>query len=181
MKIHGKKLKTMIAQKGVPLEQLAGALARKGLSQERALSAIANWTRGSDHPRCKPEDVQVLARELTCRVSEIALFTSVFKYHRGSPRKAKLLTDLIRGKSLDDARNLLTFTTKRAAVDVYKALMTAADVAERAEADPTALYVTDSRVDAGPTMKRFQPKDRGRAHPIMKRMTHITVGVEERS
>ena len=180
MKIHGDKLKKMISQKGIAPEQLAAAIARKGLSQARALTALSNWTRGRDHPRCKAEDVSALARELGCRVSEIALFTSVFKYHRGSPRKAKLLTDLIRGKSLDDARNLLTFTTKRAAVDVYKTLMSAYADAERAEADSTALYVTDSRVDAGPTMKRFQPKDRGRAHPIMKRMTHITVGVEER-
>src|SRR4051812_144473 len=115
----------MVSDKGIPLEQLAAAIARKGLSQERAGSALRNWMRGSDHPHCTAADVQTLARELGCRVSEIAMFTSIFKYHRGSPRKAKLLTDLIRGKSLDEARNLLTFTTKRAAVDVHKALMAA--------------------------------------------------------
>jgi large subunit ribosomal protein L22 len=89
--------------------------------------------------------------------------------------------DLIRGKGFDEARNLLKFTTKRAAVDVHKALMAAYADAEHAEADTDNLVVVESRVDQGPVIKRFQPKDRGRAHPIMKRMAHITVGVEERN
>ena len=102
------------------------------------------------------------------------------KYHRGSPRKVALLTDLVRGKDVDTALNLLTFTTKRAAVDVKKALSAAIADAEQANADVTALVVADSRVDDGPRLKRFQPKDRGRAHQILKRMSHITIALEDR-
>ncbi|MBX3359384.1 MAG: 50S ribosomal protein L22 [Phycisphaeraceae bacterium] len=181
MKIRGEKVRELIEQKQVTTEQLAAALARKGLSQGRALSALNNWIKGCDHPRCKMEDASVLARELGATVPSIVRFTSVYKYHRGSPRKVKLLTDLIRGKKIDEAINNLTFTTKRAAIDVKKALLAAQADAERAEADVTSLIVVDSRVDSGPVMKRFQPKDRGRAHNILKRMSHITIGVEERN
>jgi len=80
-----------------------------------------------------------------------------------------------------EAENLLTFTTKRAALNVKKALRAAIADAEQAQADTTALYVVESRVDAGGMIKRFQPKDRGRAHQILKRLSHITIGVEERA
>jgi ribosomal protein L22 len=81
----------------------------------------------------------------------------------------------------NDALNQLTFTTKRAAVNIKKALSAAIADAEQAEADVTALFVAESRVDGAGMMKRFQPKDRGRAHPIEKRFSNITVAVEERA
>ena len=180
MKINPDKLKTRAAQAGVSVEALARAVERTGLMKGRASSAIQNWMRGSDHPRCKAEDVRAMAQALGCEAKDIVRFTTVFRYHRGSPRKAALLVDLIRGKQFDQAMNLLTFTTKRAAVDVKQALMAAYSEAEQAGADAASLVVTHSAVSNGPVMKRFQPKDRGRAHPILKRMTHITVGVEER-
>lgn len=181
MKIRGDKLKQLAAQSGVSVEQLAQAIERTGLSGAKAQEAVRNWMAGRDHPRCKAADIAKLAQIVGAEVSDIARFTSQIRFHRGSPRKAKLLVDLIRGKSYDQALNLLTFTTKRAAVDVKKALAAAYADAEQAGADVGALFVAESRVDAGPTMKRFQPKDRGRAHPIMKRMSHITIGVEERA
>jgi large subunit ribosomal protein L22 len=180
VRINAQKLKTRAAEAGVSVEALARAVERTGLTGAKAVSAVNNWMRGSDHPRCKAEDVRALAQALGCQPKDIARFTTVFRYHRGSPRKAKLLVDLIRGKRVDEAMNLLTFTTKRAAVDVKQALMSAIADAEQAEADVTTLVVAESMVANGPVMKRFQPKDRGRAHPILKRMTHITVGVEER-
>jgi large subunit ribosomal protein L22 len=181
MKINGPKLKKMSEAEGLSVEQLAQAVERTGLSGGRAVSAVGNWVRGSDHPRCKREDIVALAGALGCEVAEIASFTSVFKYHRGSPRKAKLLVDLIRGKDYDTAVNLLKFTTRRAALDIQKALFAAWDDAQRAGCErPEAMYVTQSMVGDAPRMKRFQPKDRGRAHPIIKRMTHITIGLEER-
>jgi large subunit ribosomal protein L22 len=122
-----------------------------------------------------------MAGALECPVPGIATFSAIHKYHRGSPRKAKLLVDLIRGKNVVAAENLLTFTTKRAAVDVKKALKAAIADAEQADADPTSLYVVESTCHNGPHIKRFQPKDRGRAHPILKRMAHITIGLEERN
>jgi len=61
-----------------------------------------------------------------------------------------------------------------------KVLASAAANANEAEADMNSLYVYDARVDEGPTMKRFRPKDRGRAHGILKRTSHLSVTLEER-
>lgn len=180
MRIKSDSLAEMIKRRGVGVEDLARSVARTGLDESSAERAIRNWIQGRNHPRCKSTDIQNLAQALGCQVSDIARFTSEVRYHRGSPRKARLLADLIRGRAVDDAVNLLTFTTKRAAVNIRKALNAAIADAEQADADVTALFVSESRVDEGPTIKRFQPKDRGRAHPIMKRTSHITVAVEER-
>lgn len=180
MKIRGEQLKKIANKKGVTLEQLAQAVERTGLTGARAESAVGNWMRNNDHPRCKSDDVTRLAGALGVPVSEIARFSSTLRYHRGSPRKVKLVVDLIRGKKYETALDMLTFTTKRAAVDVKKALLAAYAEAEQQDIDINKLVVSESTVGEGPHMKRFQPKDRGRAHPILKRSSHITVGLEER-
>ncbi|MEL6329337.1 MAG: 50S ribosomal protein L22 [Planctomycetota bacterium] len=115
-----------------------------------------------------------------CRPKDISRFVSRVRNHRGSPKKAQLVMDMIRGKTFEDARLSLQFSTKRAAVNVHKALMAAYAEAEELGADGNRLVVAESRVDGGLHIKRFQPKDRGRAHPILKRTSHITVGVQER-
>lgn len=101
------------------------------------------------------------------------------RYARISPRKARLLTDLIRQQYVQDALNILKFSPNRAAGMVSKVLTSAVANANEAEADVERLFVQTARVDEGPTLKRFRPKDRGRAHPIMKRTSHIIVVVEE--
>ena len=106
-------------------------------------------------------------------------YVSKYKYARISARKARLVADMIRGKSLDQALTLLNFSKKRAAVMVKKALSAAVADAEQQDADITSLYVSESRVDEGPTLKRWRPKDRGRAHPINKRTSHIVIAVDE--
>ncbi|MEX2217887.1 MAG: 50S ribosomal protein L22 [Phycisphaerales bacterium] len=181
MRLRGDTLKHLAKQAGVSVEQLAQSVERTGLKGEHALSAVRNWTAGRDHPRCKATDVAKLAAAVGVAPRAIASFTSQVKYHRGSPRKAKLLVDLIRGRNVIEAENLLRFTTKRAAVDVLKALRAAVSDAQLAEADENALFVAESRIDSGPVIKRFQPKDRGRAHPIIKRMGHVTIAVHERA
>ncbi|MBL7218859.1 MAG: 50S ribosomal protein L22 [Phycisphaerae bacterium] len=100
------------------------------------------------------------------------------RFARISPRKVKLMTDLIRGRDVQEALNVLKFMPQRAAVMVSQVLTSAVANANEAEADVDKLYVETAKVDEGPTMKRFRPKDRGRAHPIMKRTSHITVVVE---
>jgi large subunit ribosomal protein L22 len=181
VRLRGDKLGQLAKAAGVSNEQLAEAVQRTGLEGDKALSALGNWMKGRDHPRCKASDIAKLAAAVGAQSKDIARFVSRVDHHRGSPRKAKLLVDLVRGKSVDEALNLLTFTTKRAAVNVKKALSAAIADAEQAEADVTALFVAESRVDAGGMIKRFQPKDRGRAHQILKRLSHITIGVEERA
>lgn len=181
MRIHGPRLKKIAAEKGLSVETLAAAVQRTGLRGDNAVRAVKNWMVGRDHPRCKSADITKLAETLGVEAARIAKFTCILRYHRGSPRKAKLLTDLIKGKDVDTATNLLVFTTKRAAVDVKKALSAAIADAEQVNADVTALVVSESRVDDAPRMKRFQQKDRGRAHQILKRMTHITIALEEKN
>ncbi len=169
MIIRGDRLKQLAAEASVSREQLAQAVERVGLKGPNAINA------------CKASDIAKLAQAVGCQVRDIALFRSQVRHHRGSPRKARLLADLVRGKNVDEALNMLRFTTKRAAVNIRKALSAAIADAEQAEADVTTLYVAESRVDDGSRMKRFNQKDRGRAHPILKRFSHITIGVQERT
>jgi large subunit ribosomal protein L22 len=104
---------------------------------------------------------------------------AVHRFARISPRKVKLITDLIRGLDVQEALNVLKFMPQRAAVMVSQVLTSAIANANEAEASVDKLYVETAKADGGPTMKRFRPKDRGRAHPILKRTSHITVVVEE--
>lgn len=180
MKLRGDRLKKLSQEAGVTRDALAEAVDRTGLEGPRARRAVDNWLAGRDHPRCKKADIERLAEAVGCQIADIAQFTSEVRFHRGSDRKARLLADLIRGKPVDQAINLLSFSPKRASVNVKKALEAAIADAGQFDADVTDLVVTESRVDGGPHIKRFRPKDRGRAHPILKRTSHITVGVQER-
>lgn len=183
MRIHSKRFSQVIKDKAVKVEDLAAVIVTPGKginNQAKAESAIRNWMRGSDHPRCRAEHIKKLCTSLQVSPASIAKFTALFKFEHGSPRKTKLLTDLIRGKDFETALNLLTFNIKRSAVDVKKALQAASDDAERFEADTLDLIVEEACSDEGPVMKRFHQKDRGRAHRIIKRMTHITVSLVEK-
>ena len=88
------------------------------------------------------------------------------RFARISPRKARLIADMVRGRDVQDALNILKFTHNRAASLVSKVLASAVANASEKDANVNALYVSEVRVDEGPTMKRFRPKDRGRAHTI---------------
>lgn len=103
---------------------------------------------------------------------------AVAKYIRTSPRKLRLVADLIRGKSAQDAWNILEFTPKRAAGPLKKCLESAiANAQNNKEIAPESLVVYRVMVDEGPTLKRFRPRARGRASSIKKRTSHITVVV----
>ncbi len=107
-------------------------------------------------------------------------YKCIHRFARIAPRKARLVADLIRGMPIDVAMNELLFSKKRAAWYFKTVLKSAIANAEEGEADVTTLYISESRVDEGPTIKRFRPKDRGRAHPINKRTSHLHIAVEER-
>jgi large subunit ribosomal protein L22 len=106
-------------------------------------------------------------------------FTSKWRFARISARKARLVTDLIQNKPVDVALDLLRFNKKRAAVMVSKVLKSAIANADAQEADTESLIVVKAFCDDGPVIKRFQPKDRGKAYDIKKRTCHITVEVDE--
>ena len=106
---------------------------------------------------------------------------AVARYVRVSPRKARLVVDLIRGKSIDDARAILRFSPRAAAEVVEKVLNSAVANAERnLHVNPDELFVGTTFVDEGPTLKRIQPRAMGRAFRINKRTSHITVVVKQR-
>jgi large subunit ribosomal protein L22 len=105
---------------------------------------------------------------------------AVAKFVHVSPRKARLVADNIRGRSVPEARTILAFTTRAAAVDVEKVLRSAVANAEANHGlTGDDLVVAEVFVDEGPTIKRFQPRARGRVGRIFKRTCHITVKVAE--
>ncbi len=100
------------------------------------------------------------------------------RFVRYSPYKVRRVLDLIRGLPVTEARDVLHFTQRRAAEPIAKALDSAVANAQHNRAlDPEELFVTEAYADEGPTLKRYRPRARGRATPILKRTSHITIVV----
>ena len=105
---------------------------------------------------------------------------AVAKYIRMSPQKIRLVADLIRGKKVEDALNLLSFTPKASAPLISKLLKSAvANAGQKKGVDVDTLIVKSILVDEGPTMKRFRARAMGRGTSILKRSSHIKIIVEE--
>jgi large subunit ribosomal protein L22 len=103
-----------------------------------------------------------------------------YKFARISAQKCRLVADQIRGKDIEDALDILTFSPKKAAGLVKKLLNSAIANAEHNEgADIDELRVSTIFVDEGLTMKRIRPRAKGRADRIMKRTCHITIKVAD--
>jgi len=97
-----------------------------------------------------------------------------------SPRKVRLLVDMVRGKNVDDALALLKFTPSPTASIVAKVIKSAAANAENVyQMSSSDLKIVKIFADDAPTMKRYRPRARGRVSPILKRSSHITVIVAE--
>ena len=111
---------------------------------------------------------------------------AIAKHVRMSPRKVRLVVDLIRGKGVDEAYTILQFTTKAAAEPVGNTLRSAvANATVKAQdegqvLDVDDLVVQEAFVDEGPTLRRWRARAQGRAAPIRKRTSHITVVVDSR-
>jgi large subunit ribosomal protein L22 len=102
------------------------------------------------------------------------------KWVRISPRKARLVAEHIRGRSVPEARSVLAFTSREAARELDKVLRSAVANAEsQHQLSDERLYVSAAYVDEGPMMKRWRPRARGRVARIKKRTCHITVKVAE--
>jgi len=105
---------------------------------------------------------------------------AVARYVRVSPQKARLVVDLIRGRKVDEARVILEFTQKKAAGIVSKLLKSAvANASQKPDIDENILYVKKIFVDQGPALKRWRARAQGRAASIKKRMSHITIVLDE--
>ena len=103
------------------------------------------------------------------------------KYVRISSRKVKIVIDLIRGKSVDEAKAILTFTPKAAAPVVLKVLNSAvANAVNNQELNAKDLYVAEVYANPGPTLKRYVARSRGSASPMLKRTSHISVVLDQK-
>lgn len=106
---------------------------------------------------------------------------AVARFIRISPRKARQVIDLVRGKSVSEAYTILQFTPNKGAKIIEDVLKSAVANAEHNyDMNADALYVSQAYVDQGPSLKRFKPRAMGRADGIKKRTSHITVMVSEK-
>ena len=114
-------------------------------------------------------------------MAEITSAKAMARTVRVSPRKTRLVLDLIRGKNVADAIAILKFTPNKAARIVEKTLNSAiANAESNFGLEKANLVVSEAFANEGPTMKRFRPRAKGSASPINKRTTHVTVVVSEK-
>lgn len=106
---------------------------------------------------------------------------AVAKYIRITPRKARQVIDLVRGKDVAEAFAILQFTTHKGVEPIGKVLKSAVANAEHNYAlDAEDLWIKEAYVDEGPTLKRMRPRARGRADLVRKRSSHITIILGEK-
>lgn len=106
-------------------------------------------------------------------------YRATHRFARISARKVRPIADLIRGKRVDEALNILRFQPHRGARLLEKVLKSAlANAEDQRGRDLKSLKITDCRVDGAPMFKRIQPRSRGQAFMILKRSSHITIAVD---
>jgi len=106
--------------------------------------------------------------------------TAKLRYLRIAPRKVRLVADLIREKSVEEAQTILSFTTKKAAKVLLKLLKQAiANAKTNFQLEEKNLYISKILVDEGPKYKRWMPRARGMASPIQKKTSHVTIELTE--
>ncbi|MBI2450504.1 MAG: 50S ribosomal protein L22 [Candidatus Nealsonbacteria bacterium] len=102
------------------------------------------------------------------------------RYLRIAPRKVRLVADLIRGKTIEEAQAALNFTVKKAAKPLLRLLNSAiANAKNNFQLDPANLYILSLSVDEGPKTKRWMPRARGSAYEIQKKVSHVNLVLEE--
>lgn len=176
------KLQELCRERQMDIGQLAERLAGAKLNKKQAVAAVKNWQKGLFKPKPRADDIRRLATALSVEVNDIADWRSSYRFAPMSARKARLVTQLIVGRSVQDAMNLLKFTRKRAATMIDKVLRSAVADADEQQVNVDNLYVSSARVDdAGIRIgtKRWIPKDRGKAHPIRKKACHIHITVAQ--
>lgn len=104
--------------------------------------------------------------------------SAVLRHVRTAPRKIRLVIDLIRGREVPEALTLLKYLPRGASPVVAKILQSAvANAGQKELGDPESLRIVRAYVDGGPVLKRFQARSMGRASPIHKRTSHVTIVV----
>jgi large subunit ribosomal protein L22 len=107
-------------------------------------------------------------------------FKAAHRYARISSRKARSVADLVRGKNVNEALEQLDHCHRRASPMIEKVIRSAmANAGQDLDVEVNRLFVSDVRVDVGPTLKRWRPRAQGRVYPILKRSSHISVVLSE--
>ncbi len=110
------------------------------------------------------------------------MITASLNNYRQSPRKVRSVANLVRGKSVDNALNTLSFLSKKAADPIYGLLLSAvANAKNNFNIEKDGLVVKELRVDVGPIMKRRMPRARGNSYPINKRTSHVSLILEAKA
>ena len=180
--LNGERLQQICRKRKMSVPTLAEYLVRGGFDAEQAQTALRNWMRRLYIPKPTAEDVRRLANGLGIEVSEISLWQASHRYAPSTARKARLVMDLISGRHVQDALDVLKFEHRRAAYHIRKVLESAIANADEQEADVESLVICEARADgAGRRLgtKTWRAKDRGRAHPIWKEASHLFVSVEQ--
>ena len=145
---------------------------------EQPKAKKAKRRKAKDETPAKPEPAAKKARRAP---AEAVVVHARAKFVRTSARKARLVCDNIRGKSVDDARAILAHTPRAAAVSWSKLLESAVANAEHNhDLDGRSLRIVSIQADEGPTLKRFRPRAQGRATPIHKRTAHLSIALSEK-
>lgn len=109
------------------------------------------------------------------------MITAKLQTYRQSPRKVRLVSDLVKGKGVTEAMQILSVATKEAALPLKKLIASAVRTAKNTfDIDEKSLFIKDFRVDAGTVLKRSMPRARGSAYPILKRTSHISLVLGEK-
>ena len=121
------------------------------------------------------------AKQETVQNEVVPSASATLKYARISSRKVKIVADLIRGKQVDEALAIIKFTPKASSEELEKLLKSAIANAENNNGmNVDNLYIEECYANKGPTMKRIRPRAKGSAYRIEKRMSHITLVLNER-
>ncbi len=104
---------------------------------------------------------------------------ATLKNYRQSPRKVRLVANLMKGKKISEALIMLKFVHKRAAKQFFKVVSSAVSNANNQGIDTDKLFIKNARVDKAATLKRFRPRARGSASRINKRSSHIIIELGE--
>ena len=109
------------------------------------------------------------------------MITAQLNNYRQSPRKVRVVANLLKGKQVDNALTILRFTSKRASGPISSLVLSAIANAKSQGVSRENLFVKEIRVDQGVTMHRRMPRARGSAYPINKRTSHVSIVLEDRS
>ena len=112
----------------------------------------------------------------------MSVSTAKLRHYKAGPQKVRLVADLVRGLNVEEALTILQFSDKSCAPALAKLLKSAvANADQKGGVNVDKLYVATIAVDGGPVIKRWRPRAMGRATPIIKRTSHVTVGLEQRA